>query len=200
MERTVTEAPQGLALSNLSRPFEFMLRDHRRWADTHGAEGAAMDLSGYDLRPVVSLAGQRLSALKAEKTMFIGLDMARIELQAAQLSGSDFRAARLHNADLRGVKATVCDFSGADMAGADLSPLMLTQGHSLPCDFSLSRLAHANLSGANLKRANLTDVDLTSANLVGANLTDADLRGATMDGANLDGARIEGAKFGKGIA
>ena len=135
LAQAVSNAPQGIQLKELERPFEFMLRDHRRWVDTHGAEGAALDLSGVDLRPLVSLSSARLSALKAEKAFFTGLDLFAVELQAAQLSGADLRDCHLHRADMRGARALIADFSGANMAEADISPLQMANGHKLAADF-----------------------------------------------------------------
>ncbi len=196
MHEALTDAPHGTPVSALPRPFDFMLRDHRRWAETQGAEGQPMDLSGLDMRGVQNLAYARLSALRADKAVFSGLDMPGAELQAAHLAGADFRGVRLDHADLRGLKAPLGDFSGASLVKANLSPLVMTGGQKVVAELSLARFCHANLAGAVLTHAVLRDADLTGAILDGADLRDADLRGAVLDGATLEGALIEGAQFG----
>ena len=67
------------------------------------------------------------------------------------------------------------DWSGCDLAGANLNSAFL---------------ASANLSGANLTGANLNSAFLASANLSGANLTGANLNAAFMGSADLTGAFV----------
>jgi hypothetical protein len=79
-------------------------------------------------------------------------------------------------------------FVKANLAGADLKQV----------DLSETNLENANLSGANLEGAFLVGANLGSAFLVGANLRgailqDANLRGAILQDANLEGASLLGA-------
>ena len=88
--------------------------------------------------------------------------------------------------------------TGADISGANLQGVVLTNsfivganlthGNLQGADLSRSVLDDANLTGANLTRANLARVDLTRANLAGANATGANLSGAFLGGADLTGA------------
>lgn len=87
------------------------------------------------------------------------------------------------------------NWSGCDLAGANLSQYPLLR----------LNLSHANLSNVDLLTAHVNGGDLTGANLTGANLigatvsanlTDADLSGANMSGTNLTAATISGAIMG----
>lgn len=76
-----------------------------------------------------------------------------------------------------------CDFSGWDLAGADLSGLRLEN-----VNFSRADLAGANLQSASLRGANLTGAILSNADLGAANLCNAYLGGAILCDANLERA------------
>jgi uncharacterized protein YjbI with pentapeptide repeats len=77
------------------------------------------------------------------------------------------------------------DVRCADLAGAYLKGLDMTQ----------DELAGANLQGADLQGAELGQADLAGANLKGANLEGADLVQTTLTSANLDGADISHSKL-----
>ena len=81
---------------------------------------------------------------------------------------------------LRGVNLT-----DANLSGANLSSIELTQAD----------LRGANLSGANLSSAELTQADLRGANLSGANLSSAELTQAFLNEANLRGANLSSAEL-----
>ena len=70
------------------------------------------------------------------------------------------------------------DFSGARLAGSELSK---------------ARLQDINLAGAQLQGANLKDAQLQGTNLIGAHLQEADLTGAQLQGAFLMKAQLQGA-------
>ena len=76
-----------------------------------GSEGHSADLSGYDLRKAPSFATANLTAVRAEGTIFYGLDLEGVKLQGAKLNGADFRACRLEE----------CRFARAQLAGALLN-------------------------------------------------------------------------------
>lgn len=79
-----------------------------------------------------------------------------------------------------GKKGTPADLSGANLSGIDLSEVNLM----------LARLAGVNFSGANLLLADLSQADLSGANLSGADLSGADLLLADFSGADLSGADL----------
>jgi hypothetical protein len=80
----------------------------------------------------------------------------------------------------RGRTVERVNFSGAWMAGIDLSGMVLRR---------------ANLTGANLVRANLRGIDLVDSDLSGADLGYADLREANLIWANLSGAHLREANL-----
>jgi uncharacterized protein YjbI with pentapeptide repeats len=96
--------------------------------------------------------------------------------------------------------AASVDWSGCDLAGAnltsaslllaDLSGATLTSANLTKADFD-----GADLSGANLTKANLTNVWLGSTNSTGANFTGAAGAGAYFTSADLTGADFSGVKL-----
>ncbi|MEG3878860.1 serine/threonine-protein kinase [Microcoleus sp. herbarium7] len=104
------------------------------------------------------------------KRDFADCELSGLQLQKAQLAGSNFYQARLVKTNLQ----------AADLSGANL-------GHA--------RLIKANLRGANLTEtycstANFEGADFRGADLTGAYLSKANLRGANLCGANLTDATV----------
>jgi uncharacterized protein YjbI with pentapeptide repeats len=77
------------------------------------------------------------------------------------------------------------DFMRAELQGARLSQV----------DLSEVNLMVANLSRTNLSQANLQGADLFEANLVGADLSGANLRGVDLRDTNLEKAYVFGAVY-----
>ena len=96
-----------------------------RWIGSAGAEGAKLDLSGFDLRGPASLASMCLTMVKGVGTIFYGMNLEGIQLQAAQLEGSDLRTCKLNDADLRGINLKRAKLNNADLSGVNLRPLMI---------------------------------------------------------------------------
>mgnify|MGYP002379340274 CR=1 FL=1 len=111
------------------------------------------------------------------------LDYSGRDLTYLDLSGLDFKQARLARADLYGV-----DFTGASLKGADMSEARLDRAVLIRTDFS-----GANLSGTTIYRPTVyTDLANSHADaprFAGANMTgvrvQADLSGADFRGADL---------------
>ena len=93
----------------------------------------------------------------------------------------------------RATGATLLDFPGDTLHGANLSDANLSDANLSDADLSGADLSGADLSGADLSDANLRGANLTYANLHGANLNGAYLNGANLHGANLNGAYLSGA-------
>jgi serine/threonine protein kinase, bacterial len=93
-----------------------------------------------------------------------------LNLQGAELSGTNFHSSQLEKTNLQ---------------GANL--------HS--SDFGRSSLNRANLRDANLSKAYFSHADLEAADLRGADLSYAYLNNANLRGANLCGANLTGAKI-----
>jgi uncharacterized protein YjbI with pentapeptide repeats len=79
----------------------------------------------------------------------------------------------------------LCDFTGSNLKGAQLSPLF----------WSGANLSGANLSEADLSGTNLIGADLREARLIGVQLSGADLSGTNLIGADLREARLIGVKL-----
>jgi len=108
------------------------------------------------------------------------------------------------------VASQKADLGGADLSALDLSETNLYQaqmGKAVLRKSNLSRavmvsgnLSEADLTGANLRMAKLTrvhfkDADITGADFGHANLREADLRAARFNGASFRGADLRGAKL-----
>jgi uncharacterized protein YjbI with pentapeptide repeats len=195
-----------------------------------GANLAHSDLYGVDLTGA-NLRGTDLSHTRLDRSVLIRADLSGANLSGAtilrptiyaDLSADLADAPRFAGADLSGIRVMAnmsgSDFHGADMTGANLSPLEARPGQGTittlaknmlkSCDFSRAILRGVNFDravmtfsrfvGADLRDANLTKADLSKADLTGADLTGADLSGADLDGANLVG--VKGLDTVKGLA
>lgn len=97
----------------------------------------------------------------------------KLEAENKNLEQSVLTDAKLNNAKLLGV-----NFSGSEMAYAEIIA---------------SDLSYADLEGARLVGANLSKTDLRYANLKNADLSYADLTGSLLAGANLNNVRLSNA-------
>ena len=89
--------------------------------------------------------------------------------------------------DQDGVRA---DLSEANLSGANLRVVDLSDANLRGADLSEADLSGANLSGVNLRGADLNGADLREADLSGADLNGTNLRGADLSGADLRGADL----------
>ncbi|MEM7725835.1 MAG: serine/threonine-protein kinase [Cyanobacteria bacterium P01_A01_bin.45] len=97
-------------------------------------------------------------------------NLASLNLQGADLSGTNFHSSKLGKVNLQ--NANLCD-----------------------SDFGRASLNRANLRDANLSKAYLSHADLEGADLRGADLSNAYMSHANLRGANLCGANLSGAKI-----
>jgi hypothetical protein len=111
-------------------------------------------------------------------------NLGRVNLSGAQLWDADFTGANVARANLRWGNFTDANLSKADLREADLTG---------------ANLIGANLKEANLSRANLAGANFMQAHLWGSNLSEADLVDANFTDAGLDGANFAGAMFGRTI-
>ena len=96
-------------------------------------------------------------------------------LEKYALGLTDFSGIELAEANLSGVKLSGVDLSNANLSVANLSGANLTKAN-----FSHAQLNVARLSGAHLEGANLTKASLNVANLIRANLSNAKLIKASL--------------------
>ncbi|OUL33387.1 serine/threonine protein kinase [Nostoc sp. T09] len=97
-------------------------------------------------------------------------NLSMLNLQGADLSGTNFHSAQLQKTNLQGANLHESDFGRAS-------------------------LTEANLRDANLSKAYFSNADLEGADLRGADLSHAYLSNANLRGANLCGAILTGAKI-----
>jgi len=121
-------------------------------------------------------------------------DLARVNLDAANLIVVDLSGANPFGINLNGADLSRSDLRQAELNGADLSSADLSGA-----DLSRSALIGANLSGADLSGADLSGTDLRGANLGGTNLRRVDLRGADLRSSNLSGAQFDQAHLARTI-
>ena len=183
LAHTLTDAVRGRPTTDLPSPFDQLVAAHWRWIESSGDEGTQLDISGYDMRSMGSLAHLDLPGCRGEETIFYGLNMVGAKLQGAQLRGADLRTAVLHKADLRGANLRDAALDQADLRDSNLSPLIGSANQLIPAQLGAARMHYADLRGADLRHAALIQADLTHANLIGADLTGADLTAANLRGA-----------------
>jgi uncharacterized protein YjbI with pentapeptide repeats len=191
MQDTLSDKPHGRPIDELLVSLEELHRQHEQFLGSHGAEGALLDVSGFDLRGSGSWAGVCLTMAKAVGAVFQRLDLSGAAMQAAKCQGGDFRNCRFDAADMRGVCMEGARLNNASMRKVDLRALRMGQGVQMAADLSHASLRHADLSGALLRGVRLAGADLSFADLTEVDLTGVDLAGATLEGCKL--SRVQSA-------
>jgi serine/threonine-protein kinase len=91
-----------------------------------------------------------------------------LNLQGADLSGTNFHSTQLQKTNLQGANLHSSDFGRASLTRANLKDANLSKAY-----FNHADLEGADLRGADLSNAYLSNANLRGANLCGANLTSA---------------------------
>jgi serine/threonine protein kinase, bacterial len=91
-----------------------------------------------------------------------------LNLQGADLSGTNFHSTQLQKTNLQGANLHNSDFGRASLTKANLKDANLSKAY-----FNHADLEGADLRGADLSNAYLSNANLRGANLCGANLTSA---------------------------
>ena len=122
------------------------------WSTSNGAQGAAANLEGEDLRPLAGAFEKRaLTAMTARGAQAIGVSFAGAQLQGANFDEADLRDADFTAADLRGASFRGANLWHARFNNADIRALRLASG----------------LKGVDFTGASLDPEALTLAQLVG---------------------------------
>jgi uncharacterized protein YjbI with pentapeptide repeats len=108
---------------------------------------------------------------------------------------SQFRGAKLDNADLSAVNASGADFTRASLQHANLEHADLRTGRFRGTNLSSALLRRTDLSGADLREADLRDANLERATLVRARAIGTNLRGAYLGSADLTDCSLENANL-----
>lgn len=198
MDGMLGDHKMGESLESRGENLQELLDAHQKWVGSAGKEGAQMNLSGVDLRTIKDLRTYPLTAIKAIKANFMGLDLRKISLQSTTLDESSFRDCILHEGDMRGSSIQNAIFNRAKLSRVKLCGLKFDSP-----DGKGIRIQRTNLSGTKFRYADLRDgdlrdailmgCDLTGANVTGCDLRRADLTGAILTNVDLSTARIDGA-------
>ena len=148
-----------------------------------------------DVQAVLTVLGQRQTALPHARLDLRKLDLNGANLNEADLTQADLTEANLSETELAGAFLDRATFTSTFLNGANL-----TGASMIGATFDQAELIEANLTGAKLNLARLVNMRLTMARLVGADLRDADLRGADLTGADFSGAGLEGANLTGALA
>lgn len=147
------------------------------------------DLSGANLsgatifRPTIySDLSNRLS----DAPHFAGANLTKVRVQA-ELSGADFRGANLTGADLSPLEARPGQGTLVTLARNVLKSCNFSGAMLRDADLTRTVLTHSRFVGADLRNARLVDADVQLVDFSGADFTGADVTGADFDGANLSG-------------
>lgn len=193
----ITDANIGLSVVDLEQPLPTLIEMHRQWVETAGKQGKQLDLSGYDMRPLETLKLQTLTAVRAVKARFFGMNLYKTQLQSSILDDADFRRCDMDEVDMRGTSMKNARFNHAKVRKGNFEPLMFGGGEGAkrfaPCDFRHASLTYADFSGSKMRMVNFRDADLSNANFTGADLREADFTGANMAGTILEDANTENA-------
>ncbi|HEX4965401.1 MAG TPA: pentapeptide repeat-containing protein [Thermoanaerobaculia bacterium] len=141
-----------------------------------------------------------------------GIDLSRLLLEGANLTGSSFENCSGEGASFKG-----CILAGvairnkgtykSSFKGADFRGVQLSEGYLGPRTLDLSQVNFAeadlrdvtfmlgNLAGADFTRSNLTDVAFRKARLDDASFREARLERVSLEEARLAGADFTGAQF-----
>jgi len=189
MEDVLSEKPRGRLLDELPLSLQEMRDQHARFITSHGATGALLDLSGFDLRGSGSWARVCLTMARAMGAVFHRLDLSGAAMQAAKCQGGDFRNCRLDAADMRGIGLQGARMNNASMRKVDLRALQMDQGVRMAANLSNASLRNVDLSGALLQGARLAGADLSFAKLTEVDFAGVDLAGATLVGCKMSRAQ-----------
>ena len=161
-------------------------------ADLHEADFTDASLTRADFKDArlhnTILDGANLTEAELNK-----VDFSRIEFDNRTI----FRSAKLKDASFiasGGTKLLNCDFTSADLRGANFVKARLDG-----CRFDQADLSGADMREAKMERAKFTNADVSDVNfrdalLNSAVFTNADIESARFSGANLRGAVLTGVK------
>ena len=158
-------------------------------------------------RVAVAPVDSCLAVLRDRSAQRVGGDFPD-PLGACTARGTSFVAARLDDADLRGVGLNDVDLRHARVRGALMEGVAIRGGSVNGADFAGARLDSAQISpryiwggrfaNASLNGATLAGVTFSSMDLAGARLVGADLAGAHLSGVDLHGADLSNVDLSRG--
>jgi fluoroquinolone resistance protein len=167
---------------------------HRRHDIPVPVTTSTVDRTAWDPRTV--------SGSRYEAVLFTDVDMSDFEDRGASFDACTFRGIRFNASTHVDAAFTNCTFVGCNFFDARFTACKLVGSAFDRCtfdllaveagDWSLVRLAGADLRKARFHGVRLREADLTGARFEGSTLRDTDLSGAWMHGASFHGADLRG--------
>ena len=143
------------------------------------SSAANSDLSGSQINRRLNSETLLKAYLKGRRD-FACFNISLLNLEGADLSGTNFHSAQLRKTNLQGANLENTDFGRASLMQTNLRDANLTKAY----------LSHADLEGADLRGADLSYAYMSQANLRGTNLCGANLTGAKVTDEQLALAKI----------
>ncbi len=143
------------------------------------SSAANSDLSGSQINRRLNSETLLKAHLKGRRD-FASFNISLLNLEGADLSGTNFHSAQLRKTNLQGANLQNTDFGRASLMQTNLRDTNLTKAY----------LSHADLEGADLRGADLSYAYMSQANLRGTNLCGANLTGAKVTDEQLALAKI----------
>jgi uncharacterized protein YjbI with pentapeptide repeats len=159
-----------------------------------GVTFANEDLNGLDLSCIkidrLNLQAAILSGVNFKNTDLSGAMLAEANLARADLSYANLRDANLKDADLTGANLTGADLTGACLEdalfeNANMQKTILNNVNAENAIFSETNLTEATLINSLLKSADFSKCLLDKTNFQGADLSEASVEGATGQQVNM---------------
>jgi uncharacterized protein YjbI with pentapeptide repeats len=168
---------------------------------------SGLNLTGVSFAGITGLTGINLQNSNLTNVNFSNASLLGFNLAGTNLTGTNFTNANLNGIISGSITATVAPTlptgwtltngyligPGADLTGASLAGVNLSNRALNTTKFANATLTNANLSGAVLTSGVFTSANLSNANLSNAWLKNANLTSATLNGANLSNVSLLGA-------
>ena len=152
MTGAVTDTSAVKKVTEFGETLPTLFRMHRQWVSSGGQSGKPLDLGGYDLRPLGSLAGEKLTAIVMRGARCNGMNFSGAQLQNTQMQGADFANADLRAADIRASSAQGTRFSHADLRDANFGPLFFGDDRKAsPCFLDGAIFRYADCGGGEIQ-------------------------------------------------
>lgn len=121
---------------------------------------------------------------------FEGVDLRRVDLCKANLSGINLRNSYIEESGLINI-----DLSSANLEGIDLRDVVLENANLSAVNMIDANLSEVNLICANLTDANFSGAGLSNVRLLYANLSKVIFRNTNMNEVDFDGSNLVNADF-----
>lgn len=169
--QTLLPKPDG-SIDDIFRAFDAGINLANDMMETAAIDSPGSDLDERHPNDDASAQSREIDEQTRAKLPF-PIELTGIDFKFARLSGSHLSNADLRGADLRRADLTDATLRIADLRGANLEG----------CDLRGAIMWNVDLRGANLAGALLEGSELWWADLIGTDLEKADLRGADLRGA-----------------